>query len=186
MENLVLFGVSVVVYFCVVWFLFGKSTTVRGYMKRIGLLALLCVPFNVGGNVFTVLGNAKSEKNVYSLFSFLQEADQDAIAVLGLMPYQKAGREAGIVVGLAWHQEADRDAGVIAGLVGYQKAGRNAWIGAGLVGFQTAGQDALMHVGLAGYQRADRSAEAGAALVGYQKVCGKERAFAVWSSVTCD
>ena len=185
MTNLMFFGISVVAYFGI-WFLFRKSTSVRGHMKRIGLLALLCVPFNVGGNVFTVLGSAKSEKSVYSFFSLYQEAGQDAITVLGLMPYQKAGRNAIVGVGLAGFQEANQDTLVPVGFVGYQKADQDAAVGIGLTGLQKAGRRAWVLVGLVGYQKADQDARTDAALVGYQKVCGKERAFAVWSSLTCD
>lgn len=163
MENLWICGVSVFVFFTL-WLWLGKSTSAWGHIKRVGLLTLLFAPINIDGNVFTLLGSATSAKSIYSVFSMHQRADEDAVALIGLMPRQKAGRDA--LVGF--------------GLVGYQKASRMAGISVGLVGYQKA-KDAIINAGFAVYQNAKLSAKTGAAVAFYQKVGDQEKAFAVWS-----
>ena len=112
MQNILLFCTSVLLYFGV-WYGLDQSHDASQLLIRLGILLGVCIPFNIKGNVFTIAGNAVSQKSVYSLFSLLQEADRDAWTILGLAGSQKAGRDAVVLLGLA----------------GSQKVGRNAWKG---------------------------------------------------------
>ena len=192
MENIFLFITSVAVYWSA-WF-FYSATSLKGYAKRAVLLALLCLPVNINGNVFTVAGNAVSEKSVYSVLSFYQDAGHNAITILSLLGYQNAGHNAitgigislyqnasldsAMIVGLSGYQNAGNDAGTFIGLSVYLNAGREAFNAIGLSGYQNAGRDAITLVGLSGYQKAVR----GTIILGvslYQRVGDKSRSFGV-------
>ncbi len=54
------------------------------------MATFIALPINIGGNVFTIAGNAVAEKNVYSIFSVYQKAGQNAVTLIGLAPYQRA------------------------------------------------------------------------------------------------
>lgn len=172
MENILLFVLTVVIY-SFFWLTiedYNLGFGLARQVKRIALVALLALPLNIGGNVFTIAGNATAEKNVYSLFSFYQKAEQNAVTLVGLTGYQKAGRDA--VIGT--------------GLVGYQKAGQDAITGIGIAGYQQAGQDAITGIGLTGYQEAKSGAKADIAIALYQRVGEKTRAFGAFSRLTKD
>lgn len=166
MENIILFAVSVLLY-SALWFWFSRPKFGAECAKRITLIAVLCIPFNINGNVITVIGNATAERSIFSFFSLYQKAGNNAVTGVGLTAYQQAGRHAITVLGLAAYQQAGRDTVTAVGLVGYQRAGNDAAIG----------------IGLAGYQRADNKAIVRAGLVFYQKVYEKTRAFSVWSKL---
>ena len=83
---------------------------------------LLALPIDIGGNVFTIAGNAVAEKNIYSLFSVYQQAGQDAVTGLGLA-YQRAGQNAVTGLGLAIYQKAGRGARVPISIALYQRVG---------------------------------------------------------------
>jgi len=125
MENILLFALTVVIY-SFVWFLFTNPVAWTEYIKPIALVALIALPFNIGGNVFTIAGNATAEKSVYSVLSLYQRAEQDAVTLFGLAGYQKAGHDVETSIGLAGYQQAGRDATTFVGLAGYQQAGRDA------------------------------------------------------------
>ncbi len=166
MENIILFAVSVLLY-CVLWFGFLRPKSGVECAKRIALIAVLCIPFNINGNVFTVMGNATAERSIYSFFSLYQKADHDAVTVLGLTGYQQAGNNALTGIGLAAYQQAGRDTVTMVGLTGYQQAGH----------------DTVTAVGFTAYQRAGNMAKIGAGLAFYQKVGGKTRSFGVYSEL---
>ena len=169
MENILLFAVTLTLYSlvmgCVIMTL-NKFSWAR-FIKGTALMALLALPFNIGGNVFTIAGNATAEKSVYSLFSLYQQAGQDAVTGIGLA-YQQAKQDAVTIIGLA-----------------YQQAGQNAVTGIGLA-YQQAKQDAVTGIGLAVYQKAERKAYVPLAIALYQRVGEKKRAFGAFSSLTKD
>lgn len=140
MTNLVLFLGTLVTYFavsCMIRRPNGDSTfqLFLNYTKRVGLVALLCAPFTIMGNVVTVLGNTESSKNIISLCSIYQKSGGNATALL-FSGYQSAGKNA--VTGIfSLAQSANVDA--ISGLFAlYQSAGRDAGIGIGFSGYQKA------------------------------------------------
>ena len=153
MENLGLFVLTTLVY-SGVWCYLKRPNGLLGYARRAGLMALLCLPININGNVFTVLGNAVSEKSVFSLCSLYQKAEKDAGTIIGLSGYQSAGQNAVTFIGLSGYQKAGQTALTGIGLSGYQSAGRDAMTGFGLSGYQSAGQNAVTYIGLAVYQKA--------------------------------
>ena len=122
MENLMWFAATVSVY-SVVWCWIQMPKKLVGYAQRAGLLALLCAPVNINGNVFTMLGNAVSEKNVFSVCSLYQKAGQNAVTFFGLSGYQSAGQDAVTFFGLSGYQSAGQDAMTGIGLAIYQRAG---------------------------------------------------------------
>jgi len=125
--------VALIYYFCV-----PESYNFRRTCKTIALIALLTLPVNVNGYVFTIAGNAVGEKGVYSLFSLYQKSDGSVVTFIGLLGYQEAGHAALTFVGVS----------------GYQRAGRDALAGIGLSGYQEAGRDARTLMGLSFLQRA--------------------------------
>ena len=92
MENIWLFLGTVAVYFGI-WRLFDKPNGISQYLTRIGLIMALSVPLNINGNVFTVIGNAVSEKSVYAIASLYQHAGNDALTWIGITGYQRAGEK---------------------------------------------------------------------------------------------
>lgn len=100
---LALFLLTVVVY-SAVWCWLSKPALLKEYAKRVALIALLCVPININGYVFTAIGNAASQKSVYSLFSLYQKADRNAATLIGLAGYQKADNSALAGIGIAFYQ----------------------------------------------------------------------------------
>lgn len=141
MENMVLFAGSVVIYLLLIGYLvfFGGAykPELKKLLKITAILALLCLPVNINGHVFTVMGMAKSEKNVfsgisvyqegenvYSLFAIMQVARNDAFAVFSPFAIQKAGNDAVTIFGISGYQRAGHDAITWVGISGYQVAGK--------------------------------------------------------------
>ena len=157
MENLALWVFSVLAYemlFLAVWETWqGTDMSWRQYVAGLGIAALLTLPVNVNGHVFTLFGNATGEKGVYSISSLYQRSDGNVISLIGLTGYQKAGQNAVAILGIAGYQEAGQDAAAGVGIVGYQKAGRKTTLLIGLSGYQEAGHWALTIAGIAGYQK---------------------------------
>ena len=166
MENILLFAITVGIY-SFIWFLFTDPVGWKKQVRRMALVALLVLPINIGGDVFTFAGNAIAEKSIYSIFSLYQKAEQNATTIIGLA-YQKTGQNAVTFAGLA-----------------YQQAGRDAVTAAGLT-YQKAGQDAVTIVGLAGYQKAERETKVPIAIAIYQRVGEKTRTFGAFSALTRD
>lgn len=176
-------------------------------LAGLGILVLLFMPFNVGGNVYTILGSARSENNIFSIFSVYQDAKKDVFAVvnvgyqnagntalqgLGLayqsadnavqvagIAYQNTGNNAVQVLGLAY-QSASRDVGQIFGLA-YQSAGRDALQFFGLA-YQNAGRDADQVVGIT-IQFAGKSATNSLSVALWKQVGEQSMAFALWSTI---
>lgn len=140
-------------------------------LSMLGLVALLCLPLNINGNVFTVLGNVHSTgvKNAYSVFSLYLNAENNAYSLLGPM-YQKTGRDAVAVIGFFNNQIAGRHALTLFGVVPYQKANDDAlsnedgdaFILAGLNGLQN-GKNSTLFAGVSIVQTAKEEAVGGLA-----------------------
>ena len=101
----------------------------------LGILALLSAPFNIGGNIWTVLGNAESEGSVYSFLSVYQKARRRAVTIVGVLSYQDAEEIAYVLLGFLTRQEA-ADAGVGIGFTLWQKVWREAHLGIGISLYQ--------------------------------------------------
>lgn len=119
--NIALWLVTTGAYFVFSVFIW-KCVGLTAALKRLGLVALLCLPVNVNGYVFTVLGNAVGEKGVYSVCSVYQESEKGSVvSIVGLTAYQKAKRTALIIGGVVGFQQSDEDVAVVAGIAGFQK-----------------------------------------------------------------
>ena len=74
--------------------------TKKGLKKKLKfyqvLLAfLVCYPWQIGDDIYSVFGGRNTKGSVYSLVSIYQDSKtEDAVSVLGF-GYQKAGRDAG-------------------------------------------------------------------------------------------
>jgi len=212
--NILLFLVSTIVYFTLWCIVTNKpQKSIRQRLKELAIVALLCLPLNINGSVFTVLGNIESSKNVFSLFSvyqraendahslfgsIVQEAGHDASVLVGLTGYQKAGNEASILVGVAGYQEAKNISGVLLGVSGVQESGRAYHI-VGLVGYQKAtdlsgvlccfagiqhgNNSAGLLLGLVIYQASQKESATYLSMALYQKVREQDRSFAIWSQL---
>jgi hypothetical protein len=150
MKNVLLWIGTTVFYFALLCAVGGPMVSSHLGLTLL-IVALLCAPFNINGNIFTILGNAESEKNIFSIFSLYQRADRGAYNILGLSLYQRAGRDAYSSFGLSLYQRADEDAVNFLGLSIYQRAGRDAY-----------------SIGLSLYQRADGDA------YGFLSFCWRE------------
>ena len=208
MENLWLYLCSVVVYFLVwlliVFYNFCYDRKVSPFVfakwrKTLGIIALLCIPFNFGGYVFTVMGNAVGEKAVYSIFSVYQNSPNgNTVAVFGLPIIQKSGNEAVVLVGIA-NQKAENNAAVAVGIanqkaeneafvlvgIANQKSGKDAAVFAGIAN-QKAENEAVVLVGISVMQVSKTRARTVLGIALYQRVRDKVRTFAVWSALTVD
>jgi len=190
MTNLILFAVTVSVYHIIHTLLHqsqktGKPQEAKWHLKSVGVLMLLCAPFNFDGTIVTVLGNAESKKSVYSVSSLYQKAEYNAFNLISLLGYQHAGNKALNVVGISAYQHAENLAINFITLSGYQNAVATAINFAGVSAYQNSEGTVGTFIGISVYQNARRRAEAVLALVFYQKVENKDitltRTFGVWS-----
>lgn len=203
MKNLTLFVATVAGYFGIWWYIGGAPEGVPGYALRFGVLALLSAPWNIRGNVWTILGNAESEGSIYSLFSLYQKAAHTAIACSGILLYQKAGDDAFCGIGVLFHQNADNDAKIAVGAAVWQEAktdatlwfgvsacqiaGRNADILVGITLFQTAGEAAFILFGIALYQNAKKQSVTMCGIAFHQNAQNKTKVglgISLWQSVS--
>lgn len=188
MENLVLFVVTTITYTIAVASLLAWNDMreiggsfweemrrifvdeYKDVLRALGMFTLLCLPLNINGNVFTVLGNVHSTgvKNAYSVFSLYQNAEYnayslfgalyqkadkgDAVTIVGLFPNQIAGNNAAVVIGVTPFQRADKNAGTGLGVSLYQKAGNNARVILGINGWQY-GRSSYVDGGISVYQK---------------------------------
>lgn len=177
MTNLILFVVTTLAYWVLYQIFYDSYNTVvteplllgKRAFKHLGIFALLCLPFNINGNAFTVLGNVHSTgvKNAYSVFSIYQNAENTAFSLVPI--FQKAGHVAGSIFGplyqkagdaaltglsISLYQEAGHDAVILGGVSAYQKANK-AIVGAGISAYQKANQTAALIVGISGIQIAE-------------------------------
>lgn len=141
MENLWLFGSTVALYSGIVLLVWrhklGSPIPARKTFKALGLIALLAMPININGYVFTIAGNAVGEKGVFSLFSLYQKTPGTAFVVFPLFTWQEAGN----------------DAGAFVGIVGNQKAGNMAVVGIGFAVNQNAQNEVGVILGIGFHQR---------------------------------
>ena len=151
MINLLLFILSFSIYFVIYWLL-RRPQGVKSYRNTILSLAFLCMPFNINGNIFTVIGNAESEKNIFSILSFYQRAENSTFALFGVPIYQHAGNDAFTLIGVSIYQHAGNNAITFIGVSFYQHAENDAFIAIGVVGYQEAGRKTRLVVALAVYQ----------------------------------
>lgn len=202
MENLWIYSFTVLVYLIALLSLkVSGAWTLKQCLQKLALLAVLCLPLNINGNIWTVFGNAVSEKNVYSVCSLYQEAKGDAISVVGLGGYQQAGQNAIIIAGISGYQLAKQEAvtgfgvavyqkaagpSMLVGLAGYQEGKDSALILIGLVGCQKGENSAAVGTGLAGYQKATKEVQAKIGLALYQQVKGKSRTFGAFTALKAD
>ncbi len=193
MENLLIFAATVVVYTIgwIGWRVLTFQDTLLPSKKGLLVLAILCLPINVGGNVFTVMGNAVAEKGIYSLFSIYQNAKggsaftvfafgqqiaaEDAIWLLGFPIYQQ-GATTVFGLGVSGYQRSlQDDASVVAGISIYQRSARDAKFGIGVSAYQRSARDAKFGIGVSAYQHSERNAEAFIGTIGYQNAGEKAR-----------
>ncbi len=171
MKNMFLFAVTVLGYFGVWRYLGGMPESESEYVFRLGMLALLCAPFNINGNVWTVLGNATSPRSVYSIFSFYQYAKKNAGMIFSFLSYQKArGGDAIVLLGVSCCQKANDAAGVFIGFSFYQDSGRESCVFCGVSCYQQTLGHALTCAGFSVYQEGYYSVETKFGLALYQVV----------------
>ena len=191
MENILLFVLTVFVYSFVYsavmaacgGFDYGNFwLNNRKVFKLVIIAAMLALPLNIGGNVFTIAGNVIAEKSVYSVFSLYQRPKQDAFNFFSL-GYQKTGRDAFNFFGLGY-QKTGRDVFNFFGF-GYQRPERDVMNLFGL-GYQKAGRYAEVGIGLAVYQNAEQKTQVYIGMALYQRVGEKTRAFGAFSELTKD
>ncbi len=173
MKNIALFAVTVPGYFGLWWWLGGAPEEVSGYAFQLGILALLCAPWNINGNIWTVLGNAESEKSIYSLCSLYQKAGKHAVTIIGVSSQQHAERNAVMGIGISFLQNAGLHAVTFIGISLYQNAGQDAVTFVGLSLYQDAEQDAYTGIGLSLYQDAEQDAYMGIGISLYQNAVAK-------------
>jgi len=160
-------------------------TNLGWHLKRVGLMALLCLPLNINENVFTVFGNAKSSKNIYSLASFYQKAEGHAVNIFGVGGVQHAkdfaitgvgvvlcqestNDEAILPVGICLAQNGHKIAGILFGGSGIQESSRGlATTFLGINGLQVASNTEVV-AGFSLFQDASKNALIGIGAVGYQ------------------
>lgn len=191
MENISLFVTSIIIYFLVTeiyeptsFFLFFDVFDVSRGLKKLGIIALLCLPINIDGNVFTVAGNAVAEKNIFSVFSFFQEAKNgSAVSILGIGNVQIVEKNALTFLGFPFYQRANRAFVAFGGAI-FQVSKEMSTVNLGIAVYQRSEKTTGIDMGIAGYQNAGKKAESLFALTLYQKVQNKNRSFAVFSSLT--
>lgn len=171
MENVVLFVVTVCTYLLAwqVFRVYVESKPInlfRNALKTLAIVSVLSLPINIGGNIYTVAGNATGE-NVYSLLSFYQKAERDAFSVVSL-GYQNAGRSAISIVSLGTYKKALTTVTVV-GVDLYEKAGDMALMAFGAVAYQNAGSDAVNIIAVSLYQKSEGDAINCLGLAVYQK-----------------
>lgn len=171
MTNLCLYILTTTVYlgaWCAWSEYTRKKFSARLMLKMVAWVLVLCLPLNINGNIFTVLGNAVSEKSVYSICSLYQKAEQNAFSIIGIGGVQKANKgEALICLGITLSQEAGKEAATCLGITLCQEAGQGAVTAVGIVGFQKAKNCSVL-IGLAGYQTAELFTMVVCGLAGYQ------------------
>ncbi len=169
MKNILLWIATTIAYFLLLCAV-GGSTVSGHLVLTLTVVALLCAPFNINGNIFTVLGNAESEKNNFSLVSIYQKAGKSAFALTNL--FQEAGKNAWIITGLCISQKASQEANFGIGVITVQAAGTEARTCFALALIQTAEQgNAVELFGLTLLQCATKDAIILFGMAGVQIAC---------------
>lgn len=175
--NFLLFAVTVGIYY---W---AWATFFGGSWLAFGLIALACIPFNTNGNVWTLFGNAVSDRNIYSVWSLYQSAGEKALSLIGFTIFQK-GNEAETFVGLVLAQWGEKDVFIGLGLALFQgsnegdaticgglalvQGGKRAFTSAGLILFQLGVIETVIGLGAAFVQAFADEAFIGLGLIGLQ------------------
>src|SRR3989344_9012705 len=100
-ENIALVVLSVFCYF-ILWIVINKAlmrTPEKRDLWAVLVIVILAMPFNIGGNIWTMAGNARSEESVYSIFSVYQNAKKDAVSLVSV-GYQNAGTMTTQIIGI--------------------------------------------------------------------------------------
>ncbi len=178
MINVILFVITVA-FWVIVWDfittalrLIDKSKSSMSLFKKVIVVSLLSMPFSINGNIFTVLGNAKSEKGIYSLSSFYQDANGGpafaifalpgyqhskhlSLSFVSILNYQKSGGELGSFFPIVSIQIAKDNANSFAGLLLAQvsdNGSSNLYIGVSCV--QNSEVESFVGIGASFYQKA--------------------------------
>lgn len=185
MENLIIFLVTTSVYY-IISVVLSKP---ENYVRRLLVIGVLCMPFNEGDDVFTILGNGTSEKSFYSFFSLYQKARYEAVSIVGF-GYQKAQNSVKSSIGIAGYQVADTSIILVGGAV-YQRAKDYSCVGLGIALYQKAdishvllggavyqrAKDAIVTIGFSLYQEADSTASS--TLSFYKSVGSVKKSFSI-------
>ncbi len=158
MNNLTIFFANVTLFFLIWFFVITpeKFQSLAYYIKGLAIVALLCMPLNINGTVITVLGSAQA-KNVISVFSVHQDAEDKAFALVG-SGYQRAGKSATTLFGFSVYQMADKT-NMLAGASFCQKSKSGATVWVGFSGHQEASEgSATTFIGFSGFQKASKDA----------------------------
>lgn len=86
MENLLLWAIFVCLYLVVYEAYFVKKR--NKMLRNAVVIALLALPLNINGNVFTIIGNItdpRGIKNMYSIFSLVQTAENNTYSVASVL-----------------------------------------------------------------------------------------------------
>ena len=173
MRNLILFVLTMLGYGFLVYTYVWEPHTIEGWITFGVVLGVLCAPFHKDGNVYTILGNAVSEKNSYAILPLLQNAKENSYAAISF--FQNAEKEAfsfinlGIqagrkraltVLGITLLQFSEKRAEFCLGFVLVQNSYETAEFGFGVVVIQDARYSSGIFAGLAFLQMTrDGSAE---------------------------
>ena len=126
MINFLIFLLTFVFYYIISLLILPPENLIVALEQAIVLL-VLTLPFNINGNVFTFLGNARSKKNIYSLFSLYQHAEETAFALINC-GYQSS-KYTTAFFSIFGYQHAKKEAISFSGfLATYQYAGEKAEI----------------------------------------------------------
>lgn len=164
-SNLLLWAITVVIYGAVVlplqhWFAI-KQLTLKAALRTVLIVAVLTMPFNLNGHIFTVFGNVVGKnEHVWALASLYQKTngfsftllapfsvqlssgnEGDAFAGIGI-PLIQDGNHVALAVGVAPYQSSRRTATVVLGISGAQFSDRYAYTIAALNFYQRAGVQA--------------------------------------------
>ena len=132
MANLVLFVITTLTYWLAYWLYENWFTLIenvsffnKNNFKHLAITSLLCLPLNINGNVFTVLGNIHSTgvKNVFSVFSVYQNAEENVSSIASVV--QISGNDSRSILG-PFYQDAGGNADAFLSVSLYQKAGRGS------------------------------------------------------------
>lgn len=132
-----------------------KAYAIHSPVKRWVLIAVLTLPINIGGNVFTVMGNGHAEKSFFSIASMYQVASNDANNALSLFGYQRAGDTAFTLMGIPAWQTGDHVATFI-GLPLVQTSKTVSYVLVGGSVIQISNGEAVVSVGFNVSQHANK------------------------------
>lgn len=155
-----------VVMAAVVW----SAVAVGGYLpnwwQTIGIL-LLCYPWKIGDNIWSLFGGINNQGSIYSLFGVYQNARKTAFQVSGLCLFQK-GFDVFQLFGFCVFQNGRQDAHQGFGLCLIQVAEESAAQGIGLCVVQHSKGGAFQMLGICVVQYGEAAAEQPIGFCGWQ------------------